>query len=86
MKTKKTLPSALVALFTVVGCAAGSEPDADEEAVEQTDRNASALVNNPIPSPTPFCLPGEVRKCTLGPPPVCSCVPLVPPVLKAVAR
>jgi hypothetical protein len=24
---------------------------------------------------TPFCLPGEVRVCTLGPPPVCSCKP-----------
>ena len=22
-----------------------------------------------------FCLPGEVRTCTLGPPPVCSCKP-----------
>jgi hypothetical protein len=24
---------------------------------------------------TGFCLPGEVRTCTLGPPPVCSCKP-----------
>lgn len=23
----------------------------------------------------PFCLPGEVVHCTLGPPPVCTCVP-----------
>ena len=24
---------------------------------------------------TAFCLPGEVKVCTLGPPPVCSCKP-----------
>ena len=24
---------------------------------------------------TPFCLPGEKKVCTLGPPPVCSCKP-----------
>jgi hypothetical protein len=23
----------------------------------------------------PFCLPGEVKHCTLGPPPVCTCIP-----------
>lgn len=28
------------------------------------------------PKPVPFCPDGEVRKCTLGPPPVCSCVPV----------
>lgn len=30
----------------------------------------------PKPKPVPFCPDGEVRKCTLGPPPVCSCVPM----------
>lgn len=30
----------------------------------------------PKPKPVPFCPEGEVRKCTLGPPPVCSCVPV----------
>jgi hypothetical protein len=25
----------------------------------------------------PFCLPGEKRVCTLGPPPVCHCEPAV---------
>jgi hypothetical protein len=27
-----------------------------------------------------FCLPGEKLHCTLGPPPVCSCVPAFSPV------
>lgn len=30
----------------------------------------------PKPKPVPFCPEGEVRKCTLGPPPVCTCVPV----------
>lgn len=30
----------------------------------------------PYPSPTPLCPSGEVRHCTLGPPPVCSCIPI----------
>jgi hypothetical protein len=27
------------------------------------------------PTPSPYCLPGEVKHCTLGPPPVCTCIP-----------
>jgi hypothetical protein len=34
--------------------------------------SASALT-----AKTPFCLPGEKRVCTLGPPPVCHCEPAV---------
>ncbi|HKU44225.1 MAG TPA: hypothetical protein VJR89_38965 [Polyangiales bacterium] len=30
---------------------------------------------------TPFCLPGEKRVCKLGPPPVCTCEPLTPPIV-----
>ena len=37
-----------------------------------------ALAANPAfarQNATPFCLPGEKKVCTLGPPPVCSCKP-----------
>lgn len=30
-----------------------------------------------------FCLPGEKRVCTLGPPPVCHCEPATVPPVKA---
>lgn len=30
----------------------------------------------PDPSPYPSCLPGQVLHCTLGPPPVCWCIPI----------
>ena len=72
--TKITLLTALVALLTVVGCAA--EPDVDVG--EEVGENESALTTK---APTPFCLPGEVVKCTLGPPPVCRCVPVKPPIV-----
>lgn len=32
---------------------------------------------------TPFCLPGEKRVCKLGPPPICTCEPVTPPVVSA---
>lgn len=78
MMTKAPLLAAFVALFTVVGCAA--ERDGDGEDDEAVEANAEALTTK---APTPFCLPGEVRKCTLGPPPVCRCEPINPPILQS---
>jgi len=34
---------------------------------------------------SPFCLPGEKKVCTLGPPPVCSCKPASGSVLQGSA-
>ena len=35
---------------------------------------------------SPFCLPGEKKVCTLGPPPVCSCKPSNQSIQRGSAR
>lgn len=49
--------------------AAALEPTKPAQPPTMTDRVA-------------FCLPGETRVCTLGPPPVCHCELSKPPVIK----
>jgi hypothetical protein len=60
------------ALLLSLGCS--SDPG------EPTGNDHEAL------SAVPFCLPGEKRVCTLGPPPVCYCAPENPPVKTMEAR
>jgi hypothetical protein len=71
----------------LVACAAETPPEVPEE--NDVAQNAGALyVTQPTPQPTtsPYCLPGEVRKCTLGPPPVCTCEPAkLAPIIGAYA-
>jgi hypothetical protein len=75
----RSLFIALLVPLALIGCAAETTPDEtnDSENVAETQSELTIGVK-----PTPFCLPGEVRKCTLGPPPVCRCEPLpVGPVI-----
>lgn len=84
--SKLSLFGALALVCTVVGCAAAPDDGGDVlvEGKEDVERSADALTTK---TPTPFCLPGEVRRCTLGPPPVCRCEPINPPILQSyVAR
>jgi|GEM_PF-6634422 len=84
----------LAALLVGAGCAVAPDSSGDEsgggdtatvepgeEAVSET---ASAY--SVVPTRPPFCLPGEVVRCTLGPPPVCRCVSTTPPVLDPAIR
>jgi hypothetical protein len=89
-KKRMSLVVTVVAFAGVVGgCGVETTPEAFTEGEGQAEaqegesvaREASPLL---VKSPTPFCLPGEVRKCTLGPPPVCRCeAATIDPVLAA---
>ncbi len=37
--------------------------------------DAATDLMRPAPTPTAACLPTQVLRCTLGPPPVCHCEP-----------
>lgn len=55
--------------FAVFACAAESAPPEPEEHVSEAKSELYSLDSSK------YCLPGEVVHCTLGPPPVCTCVP-----------
>jgi hypothetical protein len=63
------------AVFSLVACAAEAPPEGPEEDVAEHGGALSIVQPAPQPTTSPYCLPGEVRKCTLGPPPVCRCEP-----------
>lgn len=91
---KGLLLTAFLVPLVLMGCAADSAPEegdaAEAVAVEAAERSADedvAETRSALSKPVPFCPAGEVRKCTLGPPPVCHCEPLpVGPVFTAYAR
>jgi hypothetical protein len=70
---RRLICAALFVSFAHLGCSseAPTEPTGNENA-------ELSLV--------PFCLPGEKRVCTLGPPPVCHCELENPPVVVAAPR
>ncbi len=76
---KCSLLMSLVPLV-LIGCAADPMPtDSDESVPALSEVNANeadpqARVGRALDD-SKYCLPGEVVHCTLGPPPVCSCVP-----------
>ncbi len=53
---------------TAAAKVADSKTETKGETAEASQ--SSAIQKDPLP---PFCLPGEKRVCTLGPPPVCHC-------------
>lgn len=80
---------ALLVPFAVMACAVGTNPsdsgetardDASESSnISQTEDALKVKLDD-----SKYCLPGEVVHCTLGPPPVCTCV-AKPVLINAVA-
>jgi hypothetical protein len=72
------------AFFPVVlaACAIdATEPEqSSANAIDHAQQTPHATPESPLL--VSFCLPGEKRVCTLGPPPVCHCEPEKPPVLR----
>lgn len=83
---KRSMFAALLFPLAIAGCSADATSDSSGEPGGAADDQAAAA---PAPvegvatqraaggalDPSKYCLPGETVKCTLGPPPVCSCVP-----------
>jgi hypothetical protein len=68
---KRLFFAAFLLPFALIGCADDATPEEGEGvAVEQPKAAEPELT----PQAKPICLPGEKLSCTLGPPPVCSCV------------
>lgn len=88
---KRSMFAALLFPLVIAGCAAdaSSTEDPDDQASlavpaaapapavdEHVDTQAYSLMTSTTTSgSSTYCLPGETVKCTLGPPPVCTCVP-----------
>jgi hypothetical protein len=64
---KRSLLLALLGSLSLFACAADSTPDEPTEKVSEAKSDLAVLDSSK------YCLPGEVVKCTLGPPPVCHC-------------
>ena len=80
---KLSLPALLVP-FVFVACAVDpTEPEPETEPVENVAEAESELR---ALDDSKYCPPGEEVKCTLGPPPVCRCVPKDPPILPILGR
>lgn len=83
---KHSLSIAVLVGLALVGCAVDpTAPDPDEGAGASTEEVGTTTSELRALDPSKYCLPGEVVKCTLGPPPVCRCVPATttPPILSA---
>ncbi|MBX3193274.1 MAG: hypothetical protein KF819_40195 [Labilithrix sp.] len=70
----------LLVPFALAACAVDPTPESD--VVENVDQAESELKKL---DDSTFCLPGEEVKCTLGPPPVCKCVPKKAPPIGPIA-
>lgn len=80
---KSLLLAAFLVPLALVGCAADPmPPEGDESAASATSEGANADENVGTTQSelrfglddSKYCLPGEVVKCELGPPPKCRCV------------
>ena len=80
----------LVSLFVPLALAAcavdPSTPDpgegpGTENAIENVTDEVGDVQSELRLDDSKYCLPGETVKCTLGPPPVCRCVPKPPVVI-----
>ena len=79
---KRSLCAALLLSLGLFACAADPAPGSEaDETMEVQIAEEAETESLPSAKRTPFCLPGEKVSCTLGPPPVCRCVPTTPPVL-----
>lgn len=63
---------AVVLPLAPIGC--GADATGSDESERSVDQDLRLAPIRGIDR-TPFCLPGEKRVCTLGPPPVCHCEP-----------
>jgi hypothetical protein len=82
--TMTKLMAVLALGFALAGCGVAPEeepmPPAEAavtspgETRAKPSESAEPELRLPDPSPRPICGPGEIESCTLGPPPVCTCV------------
>lgn len=74
----RNLVAAFVIPLALAACAADATDTAAAEDTNDVVRESGTVELQPQRGTvTPFCPEGEKRSCTLGPPPVCSCIAIV---------